>query len=217
MFLRHSKIVAAAALLLASSAMAAGAAVLWDQSPLDLAAAGIANSKSPGFGGFTTYSVNDVTVPASGWTINTITEYYSDWTYWSNANAGTGYLIIMPKTGSLPVGAPSLTTIVPLTWVDTVISGQGVNVMTAAGLSVVLPAGSYWITVSPIAPNDPFNGPDLQWPSSVHSGAAIASYDTAWHNFYGSTGEGAFKIDGLLGGATPTIHGSWGSLKALYR
>jgi hypothetical protein len=44
-------------------------------------------------------------------------------------------------------------------------------------------AGDDWITVSPIAPADPFNGNDNEWPALNHSGADIATLNgMPWSN-----------------------------------
>jgi len=219
MSLRHARITAALALLLVSVASAVHATTLWDQSAISFSssAPGIYNGKFTGFGGSTSYCLNDVTVPAGGWTINTITEYFSNETFADmQLTAPNGYLIIMPKTGSLPVGAPTTTT-VPLTWVATTQGVQSVYVMTASGLNVNLAAGDYWITVAPITPVDNFNGNNLQWPALTTLGAPVATYNGAtWSDLYPGY-DGAFKIDGTGGGATPTRAGTWGSLKALYR
>jgi hypothetical protein len=218
MSLRHARITTALALLLLSLATVGNAAVLWDQSAIDFGsnAPGVQNYNFIGFGGFQFFCVNDVTVPAGGWTINTITEYYSDWQGVDmNITAATGNLIIMPKTGSLPSGTPT-TTAVALTWVDTSQSGQGVYVMTCAGLNVNLPAGSYWITVAPNARYDSFFGNNLQWPSAMVGSPVATWYAGSWSGLYGNY-DGAFKIEGVDGGATPTHSGSWGQLKSLYR
>ncbi len=220
MSLRHARLTMALGLLLvALAATTATASVLWDQSAISFSpsAPGIANGKFTGFGGYTFYSVNDVTVPAGGWTINTITSYWSDWTGVDmNVKAPTGYLIVVPKTGALPSGTPTTTTI-PLSWVDTAQSGQGVYVMTAAGLNVALAAGDYWITVAPITPVDNFNGNNNMWPALNYSGAPVATWGgSSWSDQYGNY-DVAMKIEGVDGGATPTANGSWGQLKALYR
>jgi len=219
MSLRHARITTALGLFLISLAATANAAVLWDQSAISFAptAPGIYNGLFTGFGGATSYCVNDVTVPAGGWTINTITEYFSNQTFANmQVSAPTGYLIIMPKTGTLPVGAPTTTT-VPLTWVATTQGIQAIYVMTAAGLNVVLAPGDYWIGVSPITPVDNFNGNNLQWPALNLMGSSIATYDgSSWSDVYPGY-DGAFKLEGSGGGATPTAGTSWGKLKALYR
>ena len=220
MSLRHARLTMALGLLLvALAATSATASVLWDQSAISFSpsAPGILNYNFTGFGGYTFYSLDDVTVPAGGWTINTITSYWSDWQGVDmNVKSPTGNLIIIPKTGSLPVGTPTTTT-VPLTWVDTAQSGQGVYVMTAAGLNVTLPAGDYWITVAPNGKVDNFNGNNQLWPALNYSGAPVATwYAGSWADQYGNY-DAAMKIEGVDGGATPTANRSWGQLKSLYR
>ena len=219
MSLRHARITMALGLLMLSTAVAAHADVLWDQSAITFSqsAPGIYNGKFTGFGGSTSYCANDVTVPAGGWTISTITEYFSNDTFANmQSTAPTGYLIVMPKTGSLPVGAPTTTTIA-LTWTPTTQGIEAVYVMTTPNLNLALAPGDYWITVAPITPVDNFNGNNLQWPALNFSGAPVATYNgSTWSDIYGSY-DGAFKIEGTSGGATPTHNPTWGGLKALYR
>jgi hypothetical protein len=218
MSLRHARITTALALLLLSLVTVGNAAVLWDQSAINFSASapGILNYNFTGVGGYQMFGVNDVTVPAGGWTINTITSYWSDWQGVDmNLKSPTGNLIIMPKSGSMPSGAPTLTP-VALTWVDTVQGGQGVYVMTCAGLSVNLAAGDYWITVAPNGRVDNFFGNNQMWPAAMLGAPVQHWYGGAWQNLYGDY-DAAFKIEGIDGGATPTHNGSWGQLKSLYR
>lgn len=219
MSLRHARLSTFFALLLVSLAAVSNAAVLWDQSNIDFgtSAPGIMNYNFTGFGGFQFYCVNDVTVPSGGWTINQITEYYSDWQGVDmNITSATGNLIIMPKSGSLPAGTPTSTP-VSLSWVDTSVSGQGVYVMTCAGLNVNLPAGDYWITVAPNGHYDAFFGNNLQWAALGMVGSPVATwYSGSWSDQYGDY-DGAMLIEGIAGGTTPTHNGTWGALKSLYR
>jgi hypothetical protein len=220
MFLRHARVAMAAATLMLSFAVAAQADVLWDQSAIDFSpsAPAVVNSRLTGFGGGNYYTVEDVTVPAAGWTITSYTQYFSDYTFANmQFKAPNGLLMYFPKTGALPNVTPTTTT-VPLTWTQTVIDGQAVYICQALGLNVALAQGDYWITVSPIQSVDNFNGNNEQWPAATHVGNDCATYGggTSWSNFYAGY-DGAFRIDGILGGATPTHAGTWGALKALYR
>ena len=218
MYLRHPRVALALAMFLVSVAATANAALLWDQSAISFStsAPGIMNYNFTGVGGYQIFSANDVTVPAGGWTINTITEYWSDWQGVDmNVKSPAGNLIIVPKTGSLPAGVPT-TTSVALTWVDTAQSGQGVYVMTCAGLNVTLPAGDYWITVAPNGRVDNFFGNNQMWPSNMQGDPVATWYGGVWADLYGNW-DGAFKIEGISGGPTPTQSSSWGMLKALYR
>ena len=203
-----------------SVATCSGAAVLWDQSAISFSssAPGIANSYYTGFGGGPFYALNDITVGGAGWNVTTITEYFSDWAGVDmNVKAPTGYLIVMPKTGAVPTGTPTTTT-VPLTWVDTAQSGQGVYVMTAAGLNLDLLPGDYWITVAPVQRLDSFNGNNSGWPALSVVGSPVATYDGSWadHNIYGNY-DSAFMLEGSLLLPTAAKTQSWGGLKALYR
>jgi hypothetical protein len=219
MSLRHARATAVFGLSLLAFAASANAAVLWDQSAISFNpnAPGIVNSKLTGFGGGNFYTVNDVTVPAGGWTINSITEYFSDWAGVDmNIKAPSGNLIVMAKTGALPVGAPTLTS-VPLVWTDTIQSGQGVYVMVTSGLNIALAPGDYWIGVAPTQAVDSFNGNNSAWPALNKLGNDCATYgNPSWAGLY-SGYDSAFKVEGVTGGATPTATSTWGGLKALYR
>jgi hypothetical protein len=219
MFLRHARITAAALLTLVSTAAIAHADLLWDQSAISTSpsAPSVVNSRLTGFGGGNYYTVEDVTVPAGGWTITSITEYFSNYTLANmQTKAPNGLLIYFPKTASVPNVTPT-TTQVALTWTSTTISNQPVYVCAANNLNVVLAPGDYWITVSPIQSVDNFNGNNEQWPSTTHYGNDCATYSSgsSWSNTYPGY-DGAFRIDGALGSATPTRSGTWGALKALY-
>src|SRR5215510_6972416 len=105
MSIRYGKASLVAAVLLALGTNA-NAMVLWDQHTIVPAGPAIAASNSPGFGGVFTHSVDDVTVPASGWVITKITQYYSAFEPNWAGGVTQGYLNIQPKTGPLPTANP---------------------------------------------------------------------------------------------------------------
>lgn len=166
-----------AALLGAGLTGAARADVLWDQSAIDLnATISFANAVATGFNGYTIFGMSDVTVPAGGWNINSVTTYYSELS-WFPGDVSNAVLNVFPKTGALPVSTndprssptgSGLT--VPVTLNESSVGGNGVAEYTASGLNMTLAPGDYWIGLTPIGPGG-FFGPDLQWVSSSHYGA----------------------------------------------
>jgi len=190
----------------------ASAQILWDQSTLDLMSPGIANSDSPGFGGFTIHTVGDVAVTGDGWMVESITQYYSSWNYdWINAIT-QGYLHVFPKTGPLPAEDPSQSAIVPMSAVS---FSPDVIAVTASGLSLGLEPGEYWIGITPMAPAGMF-GANLQFATSV-VGDEAATYDMmipGWGNNYVGY-DGAMLIAGEP--AVPNATSSWGQIKSNYR
>ena len=139
----------------AAIAGSANADVLWDQSSLNWDQAGYQNSVSgsPPFGG-TSYTVCDVTVPSTGWTISSVTMYFTDFNFDWAGNVHQGRLNVFSKSGSLPASSndPGLGTLVSMSDTEGYDSsvGQSYNIVTASGLNVSLAPGSYWIGITPI-------------------------------------------------------------------
>lgn len=200
------------ALALAASA-GAQSEVLWDQSDLDPNTSGIANSISPGFGGFTIYAVADIVVADAGWSVESITQFYSSWNQdWLFAIT-EGSLHVFPKTGALPVDDPAASVTVPMT---AALNNPDVIEVTASGLNLDLAPGEYWIGITPAAPAGLF-GANLQFATLAMMGDPVAVYDTAlpgWDNLYGTV-DGAIRIEGSR--PTPVEETSWGQIKDLYR
>ena len=157
--------VLSSAIILAALAATSQAAVLWDQSALNWGGNAYPNSISgaPPFG-LTAYTVCDVNVDAGGWTIDSVSMYFSlinsDWVN----DVSQGRLNIFTKTGSLPASSdnPGAGTIVPMAatvFFDSTVQ-QNYYKVTAAGLNVTLAPGSYWIGITPVAPGG-FFGPEL--------------------------------------------------------
>ena len=169
-------LVALAALLLCL-APAAGATVLWDQMVLDLNGPGIANCNAPGFNGVVAYSVNDVTVPAPGWFITQITQYYGQFNLNWVGGITQGLVYVQPKTGGLPTIIPGG----PLQPMSAAfagpIQGQPVIAVKASGLNIALTPGEYWIGITPNA-SAGISGVNLQWPTAM-LGARVATYTRA--------------------------------------
>ena len=194
-------------------AVPASSEILWDQSGLDPAQNGIANSISPGFGGFTIYAVGDVTVSGAGWHVESITQYYSSWNYdWLYAIA-EGNLHVFPKVGPLPLEDPTLSVTVAMSASST---DPDVIEVTASNLDLDLAPGDYWIGITPNAPAGIF-GANLQFVSTSFVGDPVAVYDTmfpGWGNPYGAV-DGAMLIEGTRPVSVDAA--SWSQIKGLYR
>ena len=157
-------------------ASAAQADVLWNQAPA------FDNTSLFGFPNRVTvsdaiFAMTDVTVPAGGWTINSVSSYFTDFSF--NPTVTQAVLNIFPKTGALPTSSndprPSPTgqgtLTVPVDVRD--IGGssqQPVMIITAAGLSINLAPGDYWIGLTPTLNSGPF-GSDSAWPAETQIGS----------------------------------------------
>jgi hypothetical protein len=214
------KVTILAALAAVALAGSVRADVLWDQSDYDAFGAGFFNSVSggPPFG-ITQYVVSDVVVPAAGWHIESITTYYGliD-PFWGTA-ISEGHVHVFAKTGARPVDGtddPTLSVLVPMTGTDI----GGVWSVSASGLHISLPAGEYWIGITPVAPSGPF-GPEIHMGTVAFVGAATASYDPfafpgppAWFDFNPGV-DASIKIEGSR--PTSVDPTSWTRVKSLYR
>jgi len=199
------------ALLAAGCASVAHADILWDQSAHDPLGAGFWNTISgdPPFG-ITGYTVADVTVPAGGWTINSVTMYFSNldsFGGWEN-DVTEGRLYIQPKSGALPTVLPGG----PLIPMSALSLGASYAV-TASGLSNVLAAGEYWIGITPAAPSG-FFGPEL---GLATTGAVIgdpsATYDLSAPPWAAPNGaDAAILVQGVPAPASAAVLGLGGLL-----
>jgi len=215
MRIRYGKASLIGAVLLALGTNAQ-AMTLWDQSTISPAGPAIAASNSSGFGGLFVHSVDDVTVPASGWVVTKITQYYSAFEPNWAGGVTQGFINIQPKTGSLPTSNP-VTVQSPMSCaIDAAQSaavGQTVLAVTAT-VSISLPAGDYWIGLTPTK-GATINGVNLMWPSA-QVGDPVANFQSTvgpWKNNYPGW-DGAFKVEGDL--PVPTQNSTWGNLKAHY-
>lgn len=211
---KYTRIAALAAAALLAAATVASADVLWDQSTIDPAGPGIVGSNSPGFGGFLAHTVNDVTVPAEGWHVTSITCYYGGFNYaWTGLSSG--FVNIQPKTGALPTAAPSATA-APMTCVQSGdYQGTAIFAVTAV-VNVDLVPGDYWIGLTPTAPAG-IDGADLLW-ATAQVGDPVATFLSPgpWDVYYGNY-DSTFKVEGMLNAPVPTSNSTWGRVKSLYR
>jgi len=200
-------------LLLASSA---SALVLWDQGTIVPAGPGIANSNSPGFNGFVIHSVHDVTVPASGWHVTSITQFYGGFNS-SWVNLTQGFINVQPKTGALPTSIPVAVQSPMSCTIDAARSmalGQTVYAVKAI-VNFNLSAGDHWIGLTPTA-SAGLNGANLQWPAAM-VGNAVASFAAPagpWVNNYAGW-DGSFIVEGDI--TVPVEQKAWGSVKSLFQ
>jgi hypothetical protein len=207
----------AAALLVCGST--AQAVTLWDQSTIDINGPSIPASNSGGFNGLVVHSVNDVTVPASGWVVTKITQWYSCFNFNWIGGISQGYINVFPKTGGLPTQLP-VAIQSPMSCVQdaaqTALLQQAV-ISISANVNIALPPGEYWIGLTPTRAAS-INGINQMW-SSAMVGAPVASYDMlvanpTWANIRGNY-DGAFMIEGEL--PVPAESNTWGGIKSLYR
>ena len=225
MLVRHARKAVAASLLLSVMASTAGAVVLWDQSNWNTNGEGSVNLSSTScnfFNGNTkVHTASDVHF-AQAVNITSVSVYETD----GNAAAATqAYLWIAPQTGPLPTTTSFLVNnAVNLVTISTAYEVNGSEtavVVTASGLNITLPAGDYWVSLTPKHSLGFF-------PYSVHrvistavvgdpTCAVDACTDNAnWiHPLDPSLYDYAIKIQGDL--PTPTHTTSWGKVKSIYR
>lgn len=199
----------------------ARADVLLDQSDYDEFGAGYFDSESgePPFG-VTVHGVNDISVGGDGWTVDSITTYYSFLDPGWGTAITQAYLHVFPKTGPLPIDGANDPTMSPLVSASSV-PGAGIWIVSASGLALDLAPGEYWIGITPIAPSGPF-GPEIHLSSHTFIGDETASYDPfgfpapTWFHFNPDL-DAAMKIEGTIHGPVPTVESTWGRVKSDFR
>jgi hypothetical protein len=225
MLLRHSRLIAAASALLLSLASTAGAVVLWDQSNWDPAGEGSvnlsSNSCSQISGNTKVHMANDVHFSAPVH-ITTVRTYETQ----GNVQTATqAYLYIAPKTGPLPTDASSVLEVAanqhPITSATETINGNTAVVVTMANLNIDLPAGDYWVSMTPrhnlgIFPYSVHlitTGPVIGDPTAV---IVACTVNSSWlYPLDPNRPDYAIKIEGSL--PVPAISTSWGRVKQIYR
>lgn len=225
MSLRHAKLVAAMSLVLLSLAAAASAVVLWDQSNWNTAGEGSLNLSSVSCnainGNTKLHTANDVHF-AGPVVITSVTIYETDG---NAAGATQAYLWIAPKTGALPTQSSSLVNtaanLVPITSAYVSSGASFAVAITAPGLGISLPAGDYWVSLTPKHSLGFF-------PYSVHlvtdstpvmdqsPSISACTVNSDWlYALAPQAYDYAMKIEGDL--PVPTVNSSWGRLKSMYR
>jgi type II secretory pathway pseudopilin PulG len=148
----------------------ATADVLWDQSNYNSGINAFVDQEFDDFPSYSSYMVMDVV--STGWTVQSVSVYFTLGSgNWANVNQAR--LNYFAKTGNLPVAADDPT------------AGATVGVsltnlgdtweITASGLNVNLPAGEWWIGLTPLT-NFASQGQEF------HRAAPIMGVDTAWRN-----------------------------------
>jgi hypothetical protein len=130
-------------------AQTASADVLWDRSNYDAFGPGFFNvdAGSPPFG-LTVHTVNHVSVGGAGWTVQSITTYYSALDPAWGTGIVNGYLHVYDKTGPLPIDGSDDPTASPLVAMSATFNGDHWAV-TASGLSLPVGPGEHWIGITP--------------------------------------------------------------------
>jgi len=168
-------LVTAVLLALVATAPTQGGVLLYQ--PYDSSATAIINHEMPDQQQVSTYIVDDIVVPASGWTINSITEWFTASSSWPGS--ATGRLNIFSKTGSLPLPSddPTAGSVHPITLTD--IGGD--YEITMSGLNINLAPGDYWIGFAPIVDRT-VNGQNWHYPTATTTGdlAALRNMTDYW-------------------------------------
>ena len=220
---RHARILTAALALSLSFATAAGAAVLWDQSTLNATLDGTvdlsSNSCSQISGNTKVHIASDVHF--NGPVIITAVRIYETP---GNVQAATqAYLWITPKTGPLPVGSntdvEAAGILVPITVSAAV---GGVVTVSAQGLSRSLPAGDYWVSLTPkhslgIYPYTwhIYTAGSVVGDPSAAIVACTANSSWVYPLDPTSRPDYSIKIEGDA--VVPTLHSTWAQVKSIYR
>ena len=226
MVARYARLVAAAlSLSFVVVATSANAAVLWDQSNWNTIGEGSlnlsSNSCSQISGNTKLHTASDVTF-ASPVAITSITVYETDGNV---ATATQAYLWISPKTGSSPTASSSAVNnaanLVTISVAPVVNGSSTALAVTASGLNISLPAGDYWVSLTPRHSRGIF-------PYTVHlvttsavvgdptqSIEACVVNSTWFQPLAPNSYDYAIKIEGDL--VVPASDATWGGVKGIYR
>lgn len=150
--------------------------------------------------------VDDITVPASGWTINNLSNYFGiigspvvDSAFFFVYSKSLENVYPMDYALKVPVIADTLTLTDPSNS-----QSRLAYKITASNLNVTLQAGDYWIGLSPIAGSYETNW--MAWGSSEVHGELAMCYDMIQHNWVGLTfwtgPDYMMTIEGAVGTAT---------------
>jgi hypothetical protein len=224
MLVRHARSLTAAVVLSLSFATAAGAVVLWDQSTLNATKDGTVNlvssSCSQISGNTKVHTAMDVHFD-NPVTITNVRIYETP----GNVQAATqAYLWIAPKTGPLPTAssttveaAANLVTITPVS-----LPGGQVIEVSANNLNIGLPAGDYWVSLTPRHSLGVFPytwhiyavGPVVNDPTPAIVACTVNS-NWVYPLDPQSRPDYSIKIEGTL--PVPTLQTSWSRVKSIYR
>ena len=222
MHVRHARAATVGVLLALSIATAASAAVLWDQSNLNATLDGTIDLSSTSCsqisGNTKVHIASDVHFD-NPVIISAVRIYETP----GNVQAATqAYLWIAPKTGTLPTGSntdvEAAAILVPIV-VSPVVGG--VVTVSAQGLSRSLPAGDYWVSLTPKHSIGQFPytwhiysaGPVVGAPSAA---IVACTANSNWvYPLDPNRPDYSIKIEGDV--PVPTLHSSWSRVKSIYR
>lgn len=215
--------------LIAVAATGASADILWDQSAVTSTADGFVNAASAfacNFDGSRTklHTANDAT-----FSVDVLISSVSIWQTLGNGNAEgatQGYLWIVPKTGAMPTNSSievnNAANLVPITNTYEVIGGETVLKTTASGLSLSLPAGSYWVSLTPRCNRGtiyPYSwhlfSSSVVGDPTVRISACTTNSDWVYPYAPDTQYDTTLMIEGSAVVADETH--AWGQIKALYR
>jgi len=183
----------------------ANAALLWDQSNVNTGINAFVDQEFDDFASYSSYMVSDVV--STGWTVQSVSVYFTN-NMGNWAGVTQARLNIFAKTGNLPVAGddPTAGSTVGVSLTNLGSSWE----ITASGLNVNVPAGDWWIGLTPLT-NFGSQGQEF------HQAAPIIGVDTAWRNPAGGFGlgtawqttaalgpdwigvyDGAFKVEGIV-------------------
>jgi hypothetical protein len=222
MHVRHARFLTVALALSLSFATAAGAAVLWDQSALNATLDGTIDLSSTSCsqisGNTKVHIASDVHFD-NPVVITAVRIYETP----GNVQAATqAYLWIAPKTGSIPTtistDVNNAANIVPITVSAAV---GGVVTVSAQGLNRALPAGDYWVSLTPRHSLGiyPYTwhiyaaGSVVGDPSTAIVACTVNS--TWTYPLDPNRPDYSIKIEGDL--PVPALHSSWSRVKSIYR
>ena len=214
----------ALSLPLAFLATSAGAAVLWDQSSWHAQEGSVnlnSSSCSQISGNTKAHVANDVHFDTPV-VIKTVRIYETT----GNVQAATSaYLWIAPKTGPVPTEAASVVTAVanqkPITSTTEIIGGNTAVVVTCANLNIALPAGDYWVSLTPrhSLGTFPYSVAKVVTTGIVGDPSRVLVACTENSNWLlplaPAEWDYAMKIEGDQ--PVPAVDKTWGGIKAIYR
>ena len=223
MLRRYAGLFVAALSLPLVFASAASAAVLWDQSNWNTLTEGSLNLASTSCsqisGNTKLHTASDVTF-ATPVTINSVKIYETS----GNVEAASSaYLWIAPKTGPFPTALSTdvnnAANIKPITISYETNGSATAVVVTCSGLNISLPAGSYWVSLTPRHSRGIF-------PYTVHlttttnvgdptRAIEACTVNSTWLTPLPNSPDYAIKIEGEQ--PTPAETSTWGKVRALYR
>lgn len=217
-----------AAVLAAAGSSVCSADILWDQSAISLSSQiSMANwTKTSGFGQREAFGMSDVTVPAGGWTIQSISVYMGTLAF---NTPTTATLNIFPKTSALPLPSNNPRTVANGGSGQTVSvtnsmfeingnSGQFANEFTVSSLNIVLAPGDYWIGLTPLYLG---SSTDNQWPAVSQIGSSQSvrfafPLDPTWSDnaalLSAPPTDGAILVQGIPAPSTLALLGLGGML-----